>query len=72
MQIWQPTDLKQRIKFRGITMPNMIVLSNIADAKTGFKRAAMSTAGYAYADAKDEVWSRSVCALIVQLSSTKL
>ncbi|MDZ7992606.1 MAG: hypothetical protein RM022_016915 [Nostoc sp. EfeVER01] len=43
-------------------MPNTIVLSNIADAKAGLKRAAMSTmitersrsADYAYAAAKDQ------------------
>ena len=54
MQIWQPPDLKQRIKFRGITMPNTIVGLKKADAKAGLQRAAMSTTGYAYAAAKDE------------------
>lgn len=72
MQIWQPSDLKQRIKFRGITMPNPIVLLKKTDAKAGLQRAAMSTMGYAYAVAKDKVWSRSIYALIVQLISTKL
>lgn len=72
MQIWQPLDLKQRIKFRGITMPNTIVLLKKPDAKAGLRRAAMSTMVYAFASGKDEVWSRSIYALIVQLISTKL
>ncbi|MEH1772485.1 hypothetical protein [Nostoc sp.] len=46
MPIRQPPDLKQRIKFKGITMPNTIAVSNIADVKTGSQRAAMSTTGY--------------------------
>ncbi|MEH2104864.1 hypothetical protein [Nostoc sp.] len=46
MPIRQPPDLKQRIKFKGITMPNTIAVSNIADGKTGSQRAAMSTTGY--------------------------
>ncbi|MEH1934360.1 MAG: hypothetical protein V7L14_11690 [Nostoc sp.] len=54
MPIWQPSDLRQPIKFRGITMPNMIAVSNIADRKANSQRAAMSTTGYAYAAATDE------------------
>jgi hypothetical protein len=72
MQIWQPPDLKQRIKFRGITMPNTIILLKKTDAKADLQRVAMSMRGYAYAAAKDQVWSRSIYALIVQLISTKL
>lgn len=72
MQIWQPPDLKQRIKFRGITMPNTIVLLKKTDVKAGLQTTAMSTMGYAYAAAKDQVWSRRIYALIVQLISTKL
>ncbi|MEH2224818.1 hypothetical protein [Nostoc sp.] len=41
-------------------MPNTIVLSNIADAKAGFKRAAMSTTGYAYTAAKDTIQFNSM------------
>ncbi|MEH2033028.1 MAG: hypothetical protein V7K67_25935 [Nostoc sp.] len=37
MPIWQPPDLKQRIKFRRIFMPNIIAISNIADGKTGLQ-----------------------------------
>ncbi len=37
MPIWQPPDLKQRIKFRRIIMPNIIAISNIADGKTGLQ-----------------------------------
>ncbi|MEH2174287.1 hypothetical protein [Nostoc sp.] len=53
-------------------MPNTIVLLKKTDAKAGLRRAAMSTTGYTYAAVKDEVWSRSIYALIVQLPSTKL
>ncbi|MEH2055890.1 MAG: hypothetical protein V7K97_06920 [Nostoc sp.] len=60
--IWQSPDLRQRIKFRGITMPNIITVLNIADGKASSQRAAMSTtvtersrsAGYADAVAIDE------------------
>lgn len=37
MPIWQLSDLKQRIKFRRIIMPNIIAISNIADGKTGLQ-----------------------------------
>ncbi|MEH1767250.1 hypothetical protein [Nostoc sp.] len=37
MPIWQPPDLKQRIKFRRIIMPSIIAVSNIADGKTGLQ-----------------------------------
>ncbi|MDZ8134337.1 MAG: hypothetical protein RM049_03430 [Nostoc sp. DedQUE04] len=53
-------------------MPNPLVFLKKTDAKAGLQRAAMSTMGYAYAAAKDKVWSRSIYALIVQLISTKL
>ncbi|MDZ7963629.1 MAG: hypothetical protein RM368_01425 [Nostoc sp. DedSLP03] len=53
-------------------MPNTIVLLKKPDAKAGLRRAAMSTMVYAFASGKDEVWSRSIYALIVQLISTKL
>ena len=42
MTIWQPPDLTQRIKFREITMPNMITVLNIADAKASSQRAAIA------------------------------
>ena len=54
MSIWQPRDFRQRIKFRGINVPNMITVSNIADSKAVLQKAAMSTTGYAYAAARDE------------------
>ncbi|MEH2359534.1 hypothetical protein [Nostoc sp.] len=44
MPIWQPPELRQRIKFRGIPMPNMIAVSNIADRKASSKRAAIAVA----------------------------
>ncbi|MFN6530900.1 hypothetical protein [Nostoc sp. ChiSLP03a] len=53
-------------------MPNTIVLLKKTDVKAGLQTTAMSTMGYAYAAAKDQVWSRRIYALIVQLISTKL